>query len=304
MQNIRLMNAAGWCKYADGPEFEDLLNSAATDITMGAITWNPREGNHTDKGDIFWTDDLSGDGLNSLGMQNPGAEYYKEHLPEMVKRTHDRGKHLRVNIAGFSPPEYANLACYAMESGVDEIEVNLGCPNVWNDSKQKPIVSFDLFGMARILDDITDAVGDTAPVVLKLSPYSNPVQLTEIIKLISSRPLVKGVVTSNTFANAIDFTDDGKPIIGVGDGLAGLSGAAMLRINLGQTFQFRQQLPTRIKVFGVGGIRTGRDMWKYINCAGADGIQVGTELFKRKMPGACRIFDDILQEYFDIVSVA
>ena len=303
MRDMRLMNAAGWCKYADGPEFEDLLNSAATDITVGAITWDPREGNRTNKGEIFRVDDLSGDGLNSLGMPNPGAKYYKEHFPEMVKRAHGRGKHLRVNIAGFSPIEYANLACCAMESGVDEIEVNLGCPNVWSDSKQKPIVSFDLFGMARLLDDMTDAVGDAAPVVLKLSPYSNPVELTEIAKLISSHSLVKGVATSNTLANAIDFTDDGKPVIGVGVGLAGLSGAAMLRINLGQTFQFRQQLPTRIKVIGVGGIRTGRDMWKYINCAGADGVQVGTELFKRKMPGACRVFDDILQEYFDIVDV-
>ena len=60
----------------------------------------------------------------------------------MVKIAHDAGKTLRVSIAGFKPEEYGKLARVILESEADEIEINLGCPNVWNNGEQKPIASF------------------------------------------------------------------------------------------------------------------------------------------------------------------
>jgi dihydroorotate dehydrogenase (fumarate) len=116
--------------------------------------------------------------------------------------------------------------------------------------------------------------------------------------------MVSGIVTSNTFPNGLDYDNDGKSTIPLGDGFAGYSGRGMQQIALGQVKQFRSRLPSGKSVIGVGGIRCGHDLWKYIDCAGADGAQIGTELFRRSLPGAGRVFSEILEEYYDLKKLA
>lgn len=269
-----VMNAAGTCKRTE--DVERLSRSAAAAIVIGSMTVLPREGN---SGQVYQQASGGRFSLNSLGLPNGGKDYYMKALPETVKIAHDAGKPLLASAAGFSPSEYAELATLALDAGADLVELNLGCPNVWQGSDQKPIASFNPDLVGEILGEVQEAIGTEKPVSVKLSPYSDPELLTTIAGRIANSPLVKVVTTTNTFPNAFGFDQQGRPLIRVtgqaDEALAGLGGPAMKAIGLGQVMQFRKLLPERIQIIGVGGISTGSDIQEYLQ-VGAIAVQVAT----------------------------
>lgn len=262
--NIPVMNAA--CSVAKSAD--DITALLATNIgvvTVGTITVEPREDNPEPR----W---YAGDGfaLNSFGMPGGGVEYYRRALPALVAKAHELGKYMSLSIGGFSVDEYITLAAAAEEIGVDFIELNLSCPNVQIDGKQKPIASFDPEYMASIIAAV-EAVS-TKPLFLKLSPYSNPSDLASAAEIAKAGAHVAAVVTSNTFSNGY-YSQDGEPVISVE--LAGVSGRSLLPIVLGQVRQFRKLLPESIAVIGVGGIESASDAEQYF-AAGATAVQAAT----------------------------
>lgn len=89
--------------------------------------------------------------------------------------------------------------------------------------------------------------------------------------------MVKAVSTINTLAGAYGLDEKGKPVITVG--LAGLSGAPLKHVGLGQILQLRRALPERIALVAVGAIAHGTDIHDYSR-VGAEGFQVTTELLR------------------------
>jgi dihydroorotate dehydrogenase (fumarate) len=262
--SVPVMNAA--CSVAKSAH--DIAALAATNIggvTIGTITVEPREGNPEPR----W---YAGDGfaLNSFGMPGGGIEYYREHLPEFTALLHDNGKLVSVSIGGFSVGEYVQLAEMVDETAVDFIELNLSCPNVQIDGKQKPIASFDLEYMKTVIEAVCAVT--KKPLFTKLSPYSNPAELARAAATIANMNQVAAVVTSNTFANGY-FSEDSAPVVAVE--YAGVSGRSLLPIALGQVRQFRKALPESIAVIGVGGIESTADAEQYY-AAGASAVQVAT----------------------------
>ncbi len=281
-----LMNAAGTCKTLE--DVEKLARSSISAIVVGSITLASRMGN---EGNVFWPGPIYSQ--NSLGMPNRGRDYYQDTLPRMVEVAHGAGKALILNVAGFSHIEYGELAALAHEAGVDIIELNLGCPNVWDDGQQKKIASFDPFGIAAIMAEVERKVPDDRPVGVKLSPYSDPGMLAEVADTIKDLP-IRYVATCNTFPNSLVLDENGKSVIDVG--LAGLSGPAMKPVGLGQVKQLRQLLPDSVELVGVGGITKGRDVWEYQQ-VGASAVQVATAYWNsNENPG---VFGDILSDYID-----
>ncbi|MDO8435982.1 MAG: dihydroorotate dehydrogenase [bacterium] len=287
-----LMNAAGTCKLIEGPEgVKELARSAAAAIMVGSITLEPRAGN---EGDIYYSEEHFS--LNSLGLPNPGKLYYKKYLPEMAAIAYDFGKPLFVSVAGFNPHEYAVLAGLAINSGADLVELNLSCPNVWDNGSQKRIACFDLSLIQEILFQVIERVGLEAKLAIKISPFSDPFLFNELAKLIHCQNLIYGlnvvkVITAvNTFPNAISF-NKGKPVITIGDGLAGLAGPALKPIALGQIRQLRGVLPESIDIIGVGGIACGQDVLEYL-LVGANAVQIGTSFLSR----GAKVFSEILAE--------
>ncbi len=259
-----VMNAA--CSVAKS--VEDIKALLATNIgvvTVGTITVEPRDGNPEPR----W---FAGNGfaLNSFGMPGGGVEYYRTHLPALVEEAHSRGKHLSLSIGGFSVEEYVTLATAAEAIGVDFIELNLSCPNVQIDGKQKPIASFDPEYMTAVIAAV-EAIS-TKPLLLKLSPYSNPADLARAAEVAAAGKHVAAVVTSNTFANGY-YSQDDEPVVAVE--LAGVSGHSLLPIALGQVRQFRKLLPESIAIIGVGGIESASDAEQYF-AAGATAVQAAT----------------------------
>lgn len=268
-----LMNAAGTCKSLEGPEgVKRLVRSATAAIMVGSITLECREGN---LGETYWSGEFFS--LNSRGLPNPGASYYRQYLPEMVAVAHSSNKPLFVNVAGFTPTEYALLTELAFQGGADLVELNLSCPNIWQEGQQKKIACFDLQLVNEILQCVEEKVGEEAKVAVKLSPFSDPFSLQEVAQVIEQSRLVKAVTAVNTFPNTLAYDERGNPRITPAGGLAGFGGLGLKPIGLGQVKQLKAILSKRINIIGVGGITCGIDIRDY-RLAGADALQICTAL--------------------------
>lgn len=279
-----IMNAAGFCKNEEDVEL--LGRSSASAIVLGSVTLESRTGN---SGEVLWHGERYS--LNSLGMPNRGMDFYAKSLRRWTTTAQRLGKCFILSVAGFTPEEYGILAERGLNNYVDGIELNLGCPNVWDDGKQKRIASFSPEGVRSILTEVETKVGKKARVFVKLSPFSDPEGMREVVKVIAAFEVEKAVTTCNTFPNGQSFDNNGKPRIAVGKGYAGVSGAALKPIGLGQVAQLRDLLPERIQIIGVGGICCADDVRDYLR-AGADAVQIGTAYDKY----GPKIFSEILQD--------
>lgn len=297
---IQLGNAAGWLKYpGDVLGILKLPSDMVSFVTLGSYTLLPRDGN---SGTTFWDDDAGAEestSLNALGLPNPGAEEVREFFPALAAHIRGSGKRVRVSIAGMSIEDYKELGRVFASLRPDEIEYNLGCPNVRKDGEQKPIWAFDIDGMATIIADAHRVAGTLGvpSVSFKLSPYSDPFFLSRVADMLAKE--LRGymrVVTTNTFPNALAFNlDNRKPVIDANDGYAGLGGKAMKLIALGQVRQLKKKLP-HIAIAGVGGVAAGTDA-RDLEYAGASEVQVGTAFFL----GGPKALYGIAQNYFEIV---
>lgn len=286
-----LMNAAGTCKSLE--DVQRFVRSDVSAILVGSITMEERQGN---EGNVYFKSPHFS--LNALGMPNRGAMYYKVVLPEMVRIAHAAGKPLGVSVAGFNTDEYGQLSELCLGSGVDFIELNLGCPNIWDGGVQKRIVSFDPMSVANVLSTVEADFPTDVTLGVKLSPYSDPELLRDVASIIADEPSpVRYVATSNTFPNGFAFDGTGHSAIGVQR--AGVSGGAMKAIGMGQVDQFREYLPVSIALVGVGGIFGGQDVADYLHI-GAASVQVSTAYWNANEGAA--VFGRILAEYMELVS--
>lgn len=271
----------------------DVLSS----ITLGSYTLEPKDGN---PGNSFWADgETRPTSINSLGLPNPGMSAMEDHFWIMGEQIRASGKRVRVSIAGFSPREYKLMAQMAMGARPFELELNLGCPNVWKDGQQKRITSFDLDLIRETLLQVSEVTdnADAPAVAVKLSVYSDPFLLEEVARLLSDmRHIVQSVVVCNTFPNGSGFDSGGKLLIDATDGYGGLAGNSLKYIALGQVRKFRHLLSSTIDVVGVGGISTGQDVLD-MERAGASSVQIGTAYF---MHGDPSIFVDIMRQYAEL----
>ena len=285
-------NAAGWCKSVS--EVEALVRSAASFIVVGSITMEPRDGN---PGNTFNGDPVFA--LNSLGLPNPGLDKLEEIGPEMVRIAHAAEKPIIASIAGFFAEEFGELASRVQRIGFDGIEVNLGCPNIADGGKRKPIFSYRKALTEDSLSAVCNYIDALRPdwfISVKVSPM-DPDRLDEIASVIEEFP-VSAVITQNTVPNCLDINlTTRKPIIDTPDkrGYAGGSGIQIFQQALGQVKQWRERLPGEIQVWGVGGVQTGEDVKKML-WAGASAVEVGTSYF---ISGA-KVFGEIAGQFVNL----
>jgi dihydroorotate dehydrogenase (NAD+) catalytic subunit len=126
-------------------------------ISSKGLTIKPRLGN-----DVPRVAECDAGMLNSVGLQNPGIEYFIEHeLPHMLSY----GCVVIANIAGHQFEEYADMAKLLDKTHVDAIELNLSCPNVSSGCMA--------FGSdASMIRAVTESVKTVTnkPVWVKLTP--------------------------------------------------------------------------------------------------------------------------------------
>jgi len=280
------------CKTVE--DVAELARSVDAAIVIGSVTKEPREGN---QGEVYFSDPVAGFSLNSLDLSNGGFPYYSQHLPEMVRIAHEAQKTLWVSVAGFTPEEFLELTIVCLTGGADLVELNLGCPNVWDGGKQKRIFSFDPALVEAVLQYLEKGLNPdrSFAITVKVSPFSDPMLLEEVASVVAPSPIVSAVTTSNTFPNAFAFKENGAPAIDpkLSRGLAGMAGPALKSIGLGQVMQWRELLPSHIDVIGVGGIHTGRDAYDYLR-VGAQAVQIGTDRANHGAGALDRILTELI----------
>ena len=202
--------------------------------------------------------------LNSIGLQNPGIEYFlKNDLPYL----NDHNAKVIVNVVGHTQREYEEVVEMCQDKkGIHALEINISCPNVTEGGMAfgtDPDVAHTLLESLRKISDL--------PLIAKLSP--NVTDIVSIAKACEAAN-VDSLSLINTLSGiAIDINTQ-KPILG--NIYGGLSGPAIKPVALKMVYQVSQAVS--IPIIGIGGIANGNDAKEFF-LAGANAIQVGTSVF-------------------------
>jgi len=270
-----LMNAAGWAKTVEHVRALAKVPTI-THIVMGSFTIQPREGN---TGGTNFDTAPDGTAVNSLGLPNGGIPYLKKHGPEMTRIAQDAGKQPVISVAGFGPSEFGTLAKLVQDLGAIA-ELNVGCPNVHDAGKQKAIISYDWLDLERTLQIVCHEATPGNPTWVKLSPYSNPLDLEKAARIANKFVgSLEALVGCNTFPNVSMYHDDGRPLLNVANNYAGMSGTSMKWISLSQCRKYRELVHEGISILGAGGVSGPRDVADYRR-VGCEGVQIGAAFFK------------------------
>jgi dihydroorotate dehydrogenase (fumarate) len=295
-------NGGGTCKTM--ADIQKLLTSEVAAIEIGSITSKYREGN---QGNTFHSGNYFT--LNSLGMPNDGENYYEDELPYMIEKIHKAGKKAIVNVAGFNKEEYAELIKLSFDSKADLAVMNGGCPNIWDDGTQKGILSYSLEDLKKTTLHVINENRYEARegrLGIKLSPIPDSSHIKNIANFLNSFIEVPTqvdfgrigfIITQNTVPNCY-YEEDDTSVISPAGGLAGMSGPGIFPMALGQVRQFHSALNHEIKIIGVGGVTSGKDMRKMIR-GGASLVQVASPYYATGDPG---VFNFIGAEYLGLKS--
>ena len=248
-----ITTASGTFSPRESGEFYDLSELGAM-ITKG-IANVPWEGNATPR-----IAETYGGMINSVGLQNPGVDYFIEHELPYAKQF---GTKVIANVAGRSIEDYCEVVEKLSETDVDALEVNISCPNV----KKGGIgfgVQCDLAGsVVREVKRVSKK-----PLIIKLSP--NVTDITEIAKAAEAEG-ADAISLINTLLGMKIDVHRMRPVIA--NKMGGFSGPAIKPVAVRMVYQVRRAV--NIPIIGLGGIMTGEDAAEFI-LAGADAISVGT----------------------------
>lgn len=294
LEKLIVGNAAGTAR--DIEHVRLLENTAVTRITIGSITKEARKGN---RAQTYNFDPNTNSSVNSIGIKNEGMEWYHAagKIHRMSQIAHDAGKKLWVSVAGFSTSEFAELSETAFLCGADGVELNLGCPNIHDGGKSKPIYSYRPEMVEAVLDEMAMFAFQNKQIGVKISPV--PDELIEpLAKIIRRSTVVTEIVAVNTLPGQVVAFEDGPYALNYypqdSDELrhdGGLAGAPLKVHGLRVVRMLKEFLPS-MPIIGVGGIFTGADAKEYLD-AGATGFECGTSYYNFENP---RIFSDILNE--------
>ncbi|OGI20474.1 MAG: dihydroorotate dehydrogenase B catalytic subunit [Candidatus Melainabacteria bacterium RIFCSPHIGHO2_02_FULL_34_12] len=256
-----ILLASGTCGVA-AREFEPYFKlSDLGSIVTKSLSIKPRVGNPTPR--VVEVSPACGM-LNSIGLQNPGIEYFvKNELPYLTEQKVT----CVINIVGETLDDYLQAVdVIKNKSEFCAIELNLSCPNVEGglDFSQDPKKAFTMVSEVKKITNI--------PVWAKLSP--NITDITEIAKACIDAGS-DGLCLINTVLGLAINRWTKKPVLPRGVG--GYSGPAIKPIALRMIWETYKKFP-KTPIIGIGGIHTTDDAIEFLLC-GASAIQIGTANF-------------------------
>ena len=201
--------------------------------------------------------------LNSIGLQNPGVEYFAENdLPYL--RKFDTA--IIVNACGSSIDEYVELCKILNILDIDGVELNLSCPNV-----ETGCMAFGntYEGVKEVTSQVRKVLDK--PLIVKLTP--NVTNIAEIAKAVEDAG-ADGVSLINTLLGMKIDINKRRPVLANNTG--GLSGPAIKPIAVRMVYQVAQAVS--IPILGMGGIINGEDAIEFM-LAGAKAVSIGAGNF-------------------------
>jgi len=197
--------------------------------------------------------------LNSVGLQNPGAEVFLERELPWLRQFDTK---LIANLCGSTMEDYVAVA-EMMGDKVDMFELNISCPNVKEGGMA--------FGTnARMIEEITQKVKAVSkvPLIVKLSP--NVTDIAEMARAAEAGGADALSLINTLFGMKIDVKTR-RPVLY--NNMGGLSGPAVKPVAVRMVYQVRQAV--KLPIIGMGGITTGEDAIEFM-LAGANAVAVGT----------------------------
>lgn len=238
-----------------GREFDQFidLNKLGGIITKGT-SLKPRSGNKPPR--ICETPSGM---LNSIGLQNPGVEYFAEHDLPWLKQFDTA---IIVNACGSSIDEYVELCKILNTLDIDGVELNLSCPNV-----KAGCLAFGT--TYEGVKEVTAAVRKVLdkPLIVKLTPNVTDITLTA--KAVEDAGADAVSLINTLLGMSIDINTR-RPHLANNTG--GLSGPAVKPVAVRMVYQVAKTV--NIPVLGMGGIISGDDAIEFM-LAGANAISIG-----------------------------
>ena len=237
-------------------EFFDLSKLGAV-ITKGT-SLKPRSGNKAPR-----ICETASGMLNSIGLQNPGVEYFAQNDLPFLKKFDTA---IIVNACGSSIDEYVELCKILNELDIDGVELNLSCPNV----KAGCMAFGNTYeGVKQVTSEVRKVLDK--PLIVKLTP--NVTNISEIAKAVEDAG-ADGVSLINSLLGMKIDIDKRKPVLANNTG--GLSGPAIKPVAVRMVYQVAQVV--NIPILGMGGIVNGDDAIEFM-LAGASAISIGAGNF-------------------------
>lgn len=241
-------------------EFIDLNQLGA--ITVKGVASIPWKGNDTPR-----IAETYGGMLNSVGLQNPGAEYFIQNDIPFLRQYDTK---IIVNICGHTIEEYCEVAEKLADADIDLLELNISCPNV--------TAGGITFGTEpKMAEKVVSEVKKYTkqPLIVKLTP--NVTDITEIAKA-----AVCGGADALSLINTLQgmrIDIHNKKTI-LANKIGGFSGPAIKPVALRMVYQTAKAVD--VPIIGMGGISNGEDAIEFI-MAGATAVAIGTANFFNPM---------------------
>ena len=248
--------ASGTCNFGhELSEYYDL--SILGGLSSKGLTIKPRVGNPGVR-----VAETAAGMLNSVGLQNPGVDYFIEHDLDYMDSL---GCARIINVAGHSFDDYMAMIdkLDPHKDKIDALEINLSCPNVkagcmsiGSDPEQiKLIVS----SMRKKTD---------LPLWIKLTPNVTDIKT---MALAAQEGGADAVVLINTLLGMAVNIKTRRPVLNNNTG--GYSGPAVKPVAIRMVSECYQVLD--IPIIGCGGISNYEDVLEFM-IAGASAVEIGT----------------------------
>jgi dihydroorotate dehydrogenase (NAD+) catalytic subunit len=248
--------ASGTCNFGrELAEYYDL--SILGGISSKGLTIKPRAGNPGVR-----VAECDSGMLNSVGLQNPGVDYFIENDLDFMKNS---GAAVIVNVAGHSYEDYIDMVTKLNEhkDKIDALEINLSCPNVKEGCMtigSDPAAIKLITSKMRALTDL--------PLWIKLTPNVTDIKATA---LAAQEGGADAVVLINTLMGMRINIKTRRPVLTNNTG--GYSGPAVKPVAIRMVAECSQVLD--IPIIGCGGISDYQDVAEFM-IAGASAVEIGT----------------------------
>ena len=202
--------------------------------------------------------------LNSIGLQNPGVEYFAENDLPFLKKFDTA---IIVNACGSTIEDYIEVCKILDTLDIDGVELNLSCPNV-----KAGCMAFgsSYEGVKEVTTKVRKVLNK--PLIVKLTP--NVSNIGEIAKGAKDGG-ADGVSLINTLLGMKIDTEKRRPVLANNTG--GLSGPAIRPVAVRMVYEVAQAV--NIPILGMGGIVNGENAIEFM-LAGASAISIGAGNFQ------------------------
>ena len=229
--------------------------------------------------------------INRMGFNNEGIEAVIKNLKKNKGQV-VIGGNIGKNTTT-SPENYTEDYCEVFKSlhpYVDYFVLNVSCPNVGSHAKLND--KDYLVELITACKEVNFQEKSQKPILLKIAPDLNTIQLDEIIELVNETN-IDGVIASNTSTSREGLTASKEQLAKIGPG--GLSGQPVKNKSTEVIQYLADTSHKSFPIIGVGGIHSEKDALEKIK-AGADLVQVYTGFIYEGPSLIKRINKAILQQ--------